>query len=130
MNIIWPEVNDMADVKISLQFDPEQFIKPIEQLNQDPRVKLAIHNALAKRCDPYVPFLKGPLSQTLDITPEGVTYKMVYAQAQYYGLHFRHTLEFHPLATAFWDKAMMRDHGEEFVQEVKEIIKGEWLHGR
>jgi len=121
----------MADIKLKISKDiQDTLIAPLEQLNSDPRIKLAIHNTLAKRCDPYVPFLNGPLSQTLDISAEGVRYKMIYAKAQYYGVQFRHTLEYHPLASAKWDQAMMRDHGEEFKQEVKEIIKGEWLRGR
>lgn len=83
---------------------------------------LAIHNTLAKRCDPYVPFLNGPLSQTVVVSSEEVRYIQPYARYQYFGDDFNHTLEYHPLASAHWDKAMLRDHGEEFNEEVKDII--------
>ena len=97
-----------------------------EQLAEvnNPTTMLAIHNTLAKRCDPYVPFLNGPLSQTVQITPEGVRYIQPYARYQYYGYGFDHTLDYHPLASSYWDKAMLRDHRVEFNHEVKDII--EW----
>lgn len=87
-----------------------------------PTTMLAIYNSLAKHCDPYVPFLNGPLSQTNVVTPEGVHYIMPYARYQYFGTHFNHTKEYHPLASAMWDKAMLRDHGDEFEDEVRAIL--------
>jgi len=89
----------------------------------DPTTMIAVYNTLAKKCDPYVPFLEGPLSQTVRISSEGVRYIQPYARYQYYGAHFNHTTDYHPLASAQWDKAMMRDHRQEFSQEVKEIIR-------
>jgi hypothetical protein len=83
---------------------------------------LAIYNTLAKMCDPYVPFLNGPLSQTHVVSPKGVRYIQPYARRQYYGDDFNHTTEYHPLASSRWDKAMLRDHGDEFNAEVKDII--------
>ena len=83
---------------------------------------LEIHNLLAKYCDPYVPFLEGPLSQTTEITPYYVRYTQPYAHYQYYGTEFNHTKDYHPLASAKWDEAMLRDKREQFVQEVKEIL--------
>lgn len=94
----------------------------IEKVN-NPTTMLAIHNTLAKRCDPYVPFLNGPLSQTNIVSAEGVRYIQPYARYQYYGTDFNFTRDYHPLASAMWDKAMLRDHGTEFYQEVKDIIK-------
>lgn len=98
----------------------------------NPTTMLAIHNTLAKMCDPYVPFLEGPLSQTAVITAEGVTYIQPYARYQYYGENFNHTLDKHPLASAKWDEAMLRDHREQFDAEVEDIIR--WriaeTHGR
>lgn len=88
----------------------------------DSKATLEIHNLLAKMCDPYVPFLNGPLSQTVVVTPDYIQYTQPYAHYQYTGTHFNHTKDFHPLASAEWDKAMLRDHREEFVQQVKEIL--------
>ena len=102
----------------------------VEEINKDYATKLAIHNTLAKRCDPYVPFLNGPLSQTIQITADGVRYVTPYARYQYYGDGFKHTLEYHPLATSRWDQAMLMDHREEFDKEVEQIIRGQWLRRR
>ena len=83
---------------------------------------LQIYNTLAKRCDPYVPYLYGPLSETVQVTPKSVKYVQPYARYQYYGDNFNHTLDKHPLASARWDQAMMRDHGDEFIKEVQDIL--------
>ena len=110
----------MASYTIKVHID-DALRKRIEAVN-NPTTMLAIHNTLAKRCDPYVPFLEGPLSQTNIVSPEGVTYIQPYARYQYHGTNFNHTTDYHPLASAEWDKAMLRDHGDEFNQEVKDII--------
>ena len=89
---------------------------------QNPDTMLAINNSLARSCDPYVPFLNGPLSQTVEVTPEHVTYIQPYARYQYFGVDFKHTLDYHPLASAMWDKAMMKDRGDEFKKDVKGTI--------
>lgn len=88
----------------------------------DETTMLEIHNLLAKMCDPYVPFLEGPLSQTTEITPKYVRYTQPYAHYQYYGVGFNHTKDYHPLASAKWDEAMLRDKREEFLMQVKEIL--------
>lgn len=85
-----------------------------------------IHDLLYKMCDPYVPFLEGPLSQTVHVTPQYVEYKQPYAHYQYVGEHFNHTIEYHPLATAYWDKAMMQNKGDSFVRQVEKIIGERW----
>lgn len=94
----------------------------IEELIDD-KVMLEIHNKFAQYCNDYVPFLEGPLSQTIEVSPEGVRYTQPYAHYQYHGEGFNHTLDVHPLATAFWDKVMMQDRGEEFIKAVEEILK-------
>lgn len=88
----------------------------------DSETMLEIHDLLAKYCDPYVPFLEGPLSQTIEVTPEYVRYTQPYAHYQYYGTEFNHTLDYHPLASAKWDEAMLRDRRDEFLADVKEIL--------
>lgn len=113
--------------KIEVKLD-RKLKKALEKVN-DPITMLAVHNTLAKKCDPYVPFLEGPLSQTIQVSSEGVRYIQPYARRQYYGVNFNHTLEYHPLATAKWDEAMMRDKGDEFRAEVKAIIQRR-LNGR
>ena len=111
----------MASITIGVQIN-DALQRKLEELN-NPTTMLAIHNTLAKRCDPYVPFLEGPLSQTAVVSAKGVTYIQPYARRQYYGDTFRHTVEFHPLASARWDEAMRRDHGDEFNKEVEDILR-------
>ena len=97
----------------------------------DDSTRLEIHNLFAKMMDPYVPFLEGPLSPTAEVTPQDVRYTQPYAHYQYTGSHFNFTTDYHQLATAYWDKAMMRDKGEEFVEQVRQIIarKAKELYG-
>ena len=111
----------MASIKVDLNLD-KKLKRTFEEVNTGATM-VAIYNTLAKRCDPYVPFLEGPLSQTVEITPRGVRYTQPYARYQYYGDNFKHTLDYHPLASARWDKAMLRDHGDEFRDEIKQIIQ-------
>ena len=89
----------------------------------DNKVMTEIHNLYAKMMDPYVPFLEGPLSQTTEVTENGVKYTQPYAHYQYEGLEFNHTLDYHPLASAHWDEAMLRDRGDEFRKQVEDILK-------
>lgn len=88
----------------------------------DDTLKLQVSSAFERYCEPYVPFLHGPLSQTTEVEPDYVEYKMPYAHYQYVGEHFNHTLTYHPLATAYWDKVMLQDKGEEFRKQVKDLI--------
>ena len=118
----------MASISIKVQMN-DALRNKIAEIN-NPTTMLAIHNTLAKRCDPYVPFLEGPLSQTAVVSARGVRYIQPYARRQYYGDNFNHTLEFHPLASARWDEAMLRDHGEEFNKEVEEILEWRLKHVR
>lgn len=116
-------VNDMATVEIQLKSRLNNAIqRKLSEIN-NPTTMLAVHNTLAKMCDPYVPFLEGPLSQTVQVSSDGVRYTQPYARYQYFGDNFNFTLEKHPLASARWDKAMMRDHGGEFIAEVEEILR-------
>lgn len=96
--------------------------KELQKLCQDKQTMLEIHNLFAKMMDPYVPFLEGPLSQTLEITDKGVKYLQPYAHYQYTGEGFNFTKDDHPLASAYWDKTMMAQKGDEFKQQVKAIL--------
>ena len=108
-------------VHVKVEIDDMKIQAKLNRL-VDAQTMLEIHNLLAKMCDPYVPFLEGPLSQTTEITPNYVRYTQPYAHYQYYGTWFNHTKDYHPLASAKWDEAMMRDKKDEFEQQVKEIL--------
>lgn len=142
----------MSDVIITATIDANRIADNIMSAFDD-KAMLTIHNLLAKMCNPYVPMAEGPLSQTLNITPEYVAYLQPYAHYQYvgqvYGPNFKiydadgnfigwrspsgkgykhpteralnYRVDKHPLATKEWDKAMMRDCGNEFLEQVKAI---------
>ena len=121
----------MASVQIRVdgRIISKKIQQQLEEVN-NPTTMLAIHNTLARYCDPYVPFLNGPLSQTIVVTSEGVRYIQPYARYQYYGYGFDHTLDYHPLASSYWDKAMLRDKRVEFNHEVKDIIDWRLVNAR
>ena len=87
-----------------------------------PDAQLEIATLFAKMCNPYVPFLEGPLSQTVEIHPTYLRYIQPYAHYQYTGTGFNHTLDYHPRATAYWDKVMMEEKGDEFLYQVRDIL--------
>lgn len=101
---------------------PDTIIR--KKLNEilDTKTRLECCDLYAKMMDPYVPFLEGPLSQTVQVTPKYVGYFQPYAHYQYEGIWFKHTLDYHPLASARWDKAMMRDKGKEFTAQIQSIL--------
>lgn len=119
----------------SVAFNTEGVKKKVENLIDD-NTMLQIHNLFAKMCDEYVPFLEGPLSQSAlaqvnkdyvqyggsGYVTEGRPSGVPYARYQYYGVGFNHTKDYHPKATAFWDKAMMSEKGQSFCEQVKEIL--------
>lgn len=114
-------------IKVKVDIDISGIEDHFRDLCNDKTTMLEIHNAFAKKCDPYVPMLNGPLHESglANVTSEYVEYgdpNVPYARYQYYGVDFNHTIEKHPLATAKWDEAMMRDRGDEFEKEVKDIL--------
>ena len=104
-----------------IKFNDKALNEKIDTL-LDNKTMLQINNEFARYMDPYVPFLEGPLSQTIEVSPIGVKYTQPYAHYQYHGVGFNHTKDYHPLASAEWDKAMMRDKGDEFKEQVKQIL--------
>lgn len=114
---------------MKVEIDDEAIERKLDVLLDD-KTNLEIQNTLARFCNDYVPFLEGPLSQTIEVAPDGVTYTQPYAHYQYY-LHdmnadlagtTNRTRVYHPKATSFWDKAMMMEKGEVFMEEVKRIL--------
>lgn len=112
----------MASIEVKVKINDKHIQDIVDDL-LDNKTMLEIHNLLYKMCDPYVPYLEGPLSQTVEVSATGVRYIVPYARYQYYGDDFHHNTEYHPLASARWDEAMMRDHGDEFNEQVTEILR-------
>ena len=109
-------------INVKIEVDVSGIQDRFVDLCQDEQFKLQAHRTLAKDCDPYVPFLTGTLSQTLEITPEYVQYNVPYAHYQYHGVGFHHTLDHHPLATALWDEAMLQNRRDVFQEEIRALL--------
>lgn len=122
----------MSHKTFTVEIDRRLIQDKLDVIANDDRVMLQINNELARIINPWVPFLEGPLSQDLDITPQGITYLQPYATRQYYGDDFNHTKDYHPLASARWDEVAMTVKRDEFERIVEKIVKkrlGE-LYGR
>lgn len=111
-------------VNVTVEVNEPAIQNRLTNICHDDKTMLEIHNLFAKMCDPYVPYLNGPLSLSgmANVTSDGVRYTTPYAHYQYTGIYFNHTIEVHPLASALWDKAMMRDKGDLFVETVRRIL--------
>ena len=72
---------------------------------------------------PYVPMRYGLLDQNVDINDQFVHYKQPYAKRMYEGVNLNFSKEKHPLATAYWDKAMMAAKGGQLVNDITNYIK-------
>ena len=126
--------------------------KDITNILNNREVKLAINNEFARMCDPYVPMVEGMLSQSVQVQEDGIYYPGPYAHYMYIGQVYgpnipivengeivgwfsppgkqkyptgreiHYTTELHPLASKEWDKAMLRDKGEDFTHTVEAIL--------
>lgn len=135
----------MVEVKVNI--DTEGIEKEFLNLINDKNTMLQVHNEFARYCEPYVPFSSDLAN--LEITPNYVRYNTPYAHYDYVGevygpnipiiedgvivgwfsipnkpkyatgrpLHYNK-----PLASAEWDKAMMKDKGNEFAEQVRQIL--------
>ena len=128
----------MADFNVKIKIDASAIENMFEELIQDETTMKELHNEFAKRCDDYVPYLNGPLSESglKNVTSEyvewGGTEDVPYARYQYYGTDFNFTPDYHPKASAFWDKEMMNQEGDAFLEAVKKILvrRANELNGR
>lgn len=112
----------MASVKFNVHFDDRAIQEKLETLIHDDKLMYAVHALFAKTIDPWVPYLNGPLSETVEIEPNCVRYIQPYARYQYYGVGFNHTIETHPLASALWDKVAMQTEYDPFKAQVRDLI--------
>lgn len=107
-------------------------IEKLQKIINSDATMLELHNVLAKFCDPFVPYLNGPLSLSgmTNITASGVEYITPYAVKQYY-LHdmnddlagtTNRTRTVHPLASSYWDKTMMQMKGLDFIAQIQVIL--------
>lgn len=120
-----------ANISFTVDMDELGLEKFLNSVINDPKTMLELHTTMARFCNEYVPFLEGPLAQTVVITPENVRYIVPYAHRQYF-LHnmaddlagnTNRTRVYHPKATSYWDKAMVMEKGDVFWKEVARIIE-------
>ena len=112
----------MSRLNVDVSFNDRHIRELFESLLNDERTMYEIHALFARMIDPWVPYLHGPLSKTVEIEPGCVRYVQPYARRQYFGLDFNHTKDVHPLASAMWDKAAMQTQREAFVKQVQDIL--------
>lgn len=112
----------MAHLNFNVKINADSIEDKLNKLIQDDETMLAIHYLFAKTIDPWVPYLNGPLSETVEIEPNLIRYIQPYARYQYYGIGFNHTVDFHPLASALWDEEAMKTQLETFKEQVKDIL--------
>ena len=112
----------MARLNFNIHFDEDAIQKKMESLINDPSTMYEVHMQFARIIDPWVPYLHGPLSKTIEIEPNCVRYTQPYARYQYYGVGFNHTKDVHPLASAQWDKVAMETQLDKFKEQVQDIL--------
>lgn len=112
----------MSKIIVNVKVNELKLKKKLLGFKDDPNTMIALHNLLAKTVNPWVPFREGPLSQNIEVTPEHVRYLQPYARRQYYGVDFKHTKDFHPLASAKWDEEAMVTQRDSFISQAKDII--------
>lgn len=108
-------------ITTNIQINEKSIEKKLDNLIDD-TVMLEIHKLFAELCEPYVPMNTGKLLSSVNVTPQYVQYATNYASDVYNRNDSNFNTEKHSLATGHWDKAMMQDRGEEFIQKVKELL--------
>lgn len=109
-------------IEVQVDINPNDIVGAIDNL-LDEQTMIELHTILAEMVNPYVPYKTGALSGSdVVIDSEAVHYTSSYAKYQYYGTEFNHTLDPHPKATAFWDRVMLNEQGDEFITRVKEVL--------
>ena len=138
-------------VSVNAHINTRKLAYQFRQLADDYSM-VQVHNLFAKMCDPYVPMETGTLSQGATIYKDKVVWPGPYGRYMYMGEVYgpnipifedgvlvgffsppgqkkkptgrdiQYNKEYHPLASKEWDKAMMRDRGDEFLAQVEEIL--------
>lgn len=87
------------------------------------KVKLFANQEASRLLDPFVPFRKGNLSQNKVITSEYIHYKSPYAKRIYNGKGLNFNKDYHPLATAYWDKVGMVSQKDKLVKAIENYMQ-------
>lgn len=127
---------------------PRRFFQQLQ--DPDEAAWLEIYNEYARAINPWVPMDEGVLSQSVQVSSDGLTYPGPYAHYQYIGEIYgpnipiyedgeivgwwsppdkyptgrpmEHGREKHPLASSRWDEAAMEVIGDQFAAQVASIL--------
>lgn len=106
-------------VSVHLKLDPVNKILARRGLQDNGPAQRMAASELKRMCDPYVPMQTGTLKSTAQVQQDGVLYVQPYAAVQYY------THKGNGMRGKHWDKRMMADRGNEYINAVAKIIGGE-----
>ena len=99
----------------------KEAIELVEEILEDPAFKTDVNKMLAKKFDPYVPYVTGALANNITVDANGITYNQPYAEEVYESNHL-HNLEQHPLASSHWDEVAFANHEDEIDAEIEERL--------
>lgn len=141
-----------AYFSIDIKINKSKLRKHLQRLISDPVTMLEVQSSFARFMNPYVPMDEGTLSQTPQVTEDGVRYTQPYAHYQYIGdvygpnipitengvvvgffskpgktktptgEQLTYNKDRHPLASDHWDQAMMASRGADFKKQVTKIL--------
>lgn len=102
-----------------VMYNPEATSKRIF----DNSVGLFMAQTCAKYMDKFIPMDTGMLAQNYVVEPYQVTYTQPYALRCFMGESMNFRKDKHPNATARWDQATSKVHGNDIANEVTQYIK-------
>lgn len=110
----------MARVKVDLSNAPRKIKSTVNNV----KVGLFVASTCEKYMNTYVPMDTGMLSQNTTIQPFRVIYNTEpYATYIYHGAGLNFNKEKHPLATAYWDKAMLSARKNDISRQVSDYLR-------
>jgi hypothetical protein len=105
---------------VKIQLDSVDAILARRYLNNNGPAQKFMASEIKRLCDPYVPFLHGPLKNTAQVQQDGVLYVQPYARKQYYENNRDNGQR-----GKYWDKRMIADHGRELLSSLAHYVGGQ-----
>lgn len=112
--------------RVRIQLDPVQKIKIRHHLDKNGKVQKFLTHEVRRKCDPYVPFGKGPLKNSAVEKQNCIEYIQPYSAENYYNNAGNRTqgMAHGGMRGKLWDKRMMADQGNELVKAVANYAGG------
>lgn len=114
------------NVSVKLELDSLSKILARRGLQDNGPAQKEAASELKRLCDPYVPMNTGILKNTAQVQQDGVLYVQLYSANQYYenGGFGKEGMNQGGQRGKQWDKRMMADRGEEYINAVAKIVGG------